>query len=99
MIRKEWLDRYLEKSGDSGLRDTTYAHHNEHGFATWEVEDGFIFVVQMFGDGKYWLGFFQEMGRKIGMNIRFTTRRSPRAWGRSYGAKTIGYIMEIDKNG
>jgi len=90
------VERFFEKSGDSMLYDTTYRHVMEDGFATWNIIDGAIVVVQAMGDGPFWFDFFTKMGRDLGMNIRFSTTRNPRAWSRKYGAKVIGHVMEIE---
>jgi len=97
MIPAAWIARYLAKSGDTAIGQTEYSHGCEHGFATWEIADGKIVVVQCFSpdNGLFWLEFFRDMGKKLNMNIRFATRRNPKTWERRYGAKIVGHIMEI----
>jgi len=93
------LNRYLKKSGDSFIYEDNLIE-NEHGFMSWTVAspDKFI-ILNMYGDGKYWDTVSIELAKKLGMKkIQSATRRSPRAWEKKYGYKTVGVILEKEVN-
>jgi hypothetical protein len=96
MVPEEWVKKYLHKSGDAEIKPSTYRHACDKGFATWDVSDDSLIVLQVYGDGLYWLDFFKKIGKDLGLKITFGTRRNPKAWQRKFNAKVIGYIMEID---
>lgn len=96
MIPSEWLETYFKKSGDRKLYPTEYSHICDKGFASWNVTADALMVVQLYGDGRWWHGFFDEMAGNLGLPIRFATTRNPKAWERKYGAKVVGYIMEVE---
>ena len=96
MIPQEWVAKYFEKSGDTKLAPTEYGHTCEQGFANWEINAEAIIIVQCFGDGKFWAEFFKDIGKQIGLPVRFLTRRNPKAWARKHGFKLVGYVMELE---
>lgn len=93
-MKKEHFDKYLEKSGDSEII-TTNLIENEFGFASWQPTQNEIVIINVFGNGQYWDGFFQALAKKLGKKrIKFATKRSPKAFMKKYNYKLTGYILE-----
>jgi len=84
-ITKEELDRYFAKSECDKLYIKNLIA-TDWGFASWDVdEDGYLFVLSCYGDGKLWKEFFVSLAKQLKLKgIRFVTRRNPEAWKRLY---------------
>lgn len=88
-------NKYLEKSGDTGLMYATYFEDNEHGWCSWDIDDDVLNVVQCYGDGKYWIEYLTKIGIENGCSkLQWHTKRNPLAFERKYKARLIGFIME-----
>jgi len=95
-MTNEDLAKYCQKSGDS-MPHTANLIENEHGFASYYFsEDGeSIILLSVYGDGRYWDSFFEDMARENGLKrVRFVTKRDPRLFARKYGYRVTGYHME-----
>lgn len=93
-IPKDWLEKFFEKSGDDVLY-TDNLTITDFGFASFEIKNNAIVILQVYGDGKMWDKFFVELAKTLNVNkIKMATKRNPRVFERKYGYKTVGYIME-----
>jgi len=84
-ITKEELDHYFAKSEC----DKLYIKNlivTDWGFASWDIdEDGYLFVLSCYGNGKLWKEFFISLAKQLKLRgIKFATRRNPEAWKRLY---------------
>lgn len=90
------LQKYFEKSGDTSIEPDNLIV-TDNGFATWTIDrsDNALVGLNVYGDGKYWEEFGNELAKKLGCTkIRVATKRSPKAFVRKYGFKLVGYILE-----
>lgn len=90
----EQVHDYLKRSGDATLC-TDNLIENEHGFLTWKIHEDKLVAVQVYGDGKYWDAFLNELAKLIGLNkIMMATKRNPKTFERKFGYKVTGHILE-----
>ena len=95
MCNEAHLD-FLERSGDKAITNTNYIE-NDHGFASYKIENNVLHVIQVYGDGKYWEKFFRKIAKENNVTrAMFYTRRNPKAFARRFGAKVVQYIMMIE---
>lgn len=95
MPSAEQLD-YMRRSGDRYIDKRNYTE-NEHGFASWEVCEDFVMVIQVYGDGKYWDTFFRALAKEHGLSrYMFYTRRNPKAFERLYDAEIVQTLMAVE---
>ena len=93
-MNQDDLNRYLEKSGDDKIIPTNLVE-NEHGFASFWINNNELNIINVYGDGKYWDAFFTQIAEETGCNkMRMATRRNPKAFERKFGFKQVGVIME-----
>ena len=78
------------------LADRIY-EDKDKGFVLYNIENGHIVVLAIYGDGKHWFNVMEEDARRLGIKkIRGSTKRNPAAWSRRHGVKVVGYIIEKD---
>ena len=90
------LERYFKKSGDTTIQPDNLIVTDD-GFATWTIdqEDNTLVGLNVYGNGKYWEEFGNELAKKLGCKkIRVATKRSPKAFVKKYGFELVGYILE-----
>ena len=98
--QKDWED-YARRSGDFYGKiypANIILSEKGKGFCSMDVVDGnLILVHQCYGDGEHWVREIRKLAheRRI-KDIRFITKRNPKAFTRKYGFKLEGYIMTID---
>lgn len=90
--------KFLTKSGDPGISAAfDELFENDKGFISFRVTGDSLFIVQCYGDGRYWMDVARGVAKKLGLTkIQFTTRRNYRAFERRHGFKLIGYVMESE---
>jgi len=96
-ITKEELDKYFAKSGADRLYITNLVA-TDWGFASWYVDErGDVIVMSLYGDGKLWKEFFVKLAKQLGLkNIKFVTKRNPKAWGKLLGGVYLDeYVLKI----
>lgn len=97
-----WLEDYYRKSGDNHIvvGEGVSVAVTGHGFCTYakdNIEQDVLFVFNCYGNGKYWEQFLKEKAKELGCKkIRFATKRNPKAFERRFGAKLVGYILEVE---
>lgn len=91
------LIKYLEKSGDSGIRRNpdNVVVRREQGFCVYRVVGRRFIIVALYSkDGTFWNDFTNGMAKQMNCDtIFFTTQRDPKAFIRRYGFKIAGYVM------
>ena len=93
---KETAERYLKKSGDDYI-ETENLIENEHGFMSWKVDGDKFVCMNVYGNGKYWDEYMNELAKQLGCKkiLGGTTRKAGwKAFERKYGFKLRGYIFE-----
>jgi len=94
MPSEQQLD-YLSRTGDPYIDKRNYTE-NKHGFASYEICDNHILVIQVYGDGKYWDKFFRDLAKEHGLqSYIFSTRRNPAAFSRRFNASVIETWMRV----
>lgn len=96
-ITKEELDKYFAKSGYDRIYITNLVA-TDWGFASWDVnESGDLIVMSLYGDGKLWKEFFVKLAKQLGLkNLKFITKRNPKAWGKLLGGVYLDeYVLKI----
>ena len=84
---------YLQRTGDRTITQTNYTE-NEHGFASYKIENDTLQVIQVYGDGSYWYDFFEKLAKNHKCaRVIFYTRRNPKAFERKYGMKVVQTLM------
>jgi hypothetical protein len=99
ITRKE-LERYFAKSG----YDKLYIKNliaTDWGFASWDIdEEGYLFVLSCYGDGKLWKDFFIGLAKQLNLNgVKFSTKRDPKVWQRFYKDYDVvldEYVLKYD---
>jgi hypothetical protein len=93
-MRKEIIEDYLKRSGDTQIF-TQNLIENEHGFASFQITEEALVILNVYGDGKYWDDQLCQIANELGLaKVRFATRRNPKPFERKFNYKTIGYVME-----
>lgn len=93
-MNQDDFERYCRKSGDDGVYATNLVD-NEHGFCSFRTDRNVLYIINTYGDGKYWDEYLTKVAKENGCTkMRFHTRRNPEAFARKYGAKLVGYVME-----
>lgn len=88
------LRDYFNRSGDTELGVGWYVE-NEHGFCVWRRQDEKLILVNVYGDGKYWDNWADEMAKELGLEtVFFATQRNPAGFVRKYNYEVTGYILE-----
>ena len=92
---KETAERYLKKSGDDYI-ETENLIENEHGFMSWKVDGNKFVCMNVYGNGKYWDEYMNELAKQLGCKtiLGGTTRKSYKAFVKKYNFKLVGYIFE-----
>ena len=94
-MKKEDLERYFEKSGDTEIITTDHVVSNDHGFATFAIRPDCVLIYNEFGDGRYWEKFFTQVAKNNGIKtVRCATSRNPAPYVRKFKFKIVGYILE-----
>ena len=94
MVTEEDIKRYLDKSGDSFIYEDNIVV-NEHGFMSWNIHEGKLVLLNVYGNGKYWDNFSIDLAKKLDLKtILIATRRSPKAFTKKFGYKITGHILE-----
>jgi len=87
---------YMHRSGDRYIDKRNYVE-NDHGFASWELRDDCMLVIQVYGDGAYWDKFFRNVAKENGLSCyMFYTRRNSKAFERRYNARTVQTLMAVE---
>jgi hypothetical protein len=94
-LDKETAERYLKKSGDDYI-ETENLIENEHGFMSWKVDGNKFVCMNVYGNGKYWDEYMNELAKQLGCKTIFTgtSRKSYKAFVKKYNFKLVGYILE-----
>lgn len=93
-IPLEWARKYFEKSKDENLLCENLVV-NEHGFMSYLINDDRFVVVNVYGDGQYWLDESNRLAKENNCTKIFIgTRRKPDAFIRKYKFKLSGYLLE-----
>ena len=92
---KETEERYLKKSGDDYI-ETENLIENEHGFMSWKVDGDKFVCMNVYGNGKYWDEYMNELAKQLGCKaiLTGTSRKSYKAFVKKYNFKLVGYILE-----
>ena len=94
MANPKHLD-YAKRTGDLSIVSKNYVE-NEHGFASWRIEDDVLHAIQVYGDGIYWKKYLMKIAKDNGCDqLMFYTKRNPEAWKRKYNARIVETIMSI----
>lgn len=94
-IPEEWIEDYLNRSGDDCISAGTILVHPDKGFVVYNTTDDTLILVNVYGDGKFWDSYAQVKARELGLSkITFGTRRNPDTFIRRHQYKIIGYILE-----
>jgi len=94
MPTQDQLD-YLARTGDPRIDGRNYIE-NEHGFASYEIGENHLLVIQVYGDGKFWDKFFRDLAKDHGLkSYIFSTRRNPKAFSRRFNASVIETWMRV----
>lgn len=89
------LQDYLDRSGDTELMSGNAEVHKEHGFCIWQLHEGNVHLIQVYGNGAYWNTWAENKAKELGVNkIVFATKRNPEGFCRKYKYKVIGHILE-----
>ena len=89
------VQRFLEKSRSEYV-DTTNLIENEHGFMSWKIDGTDFVCINVYGDGKYWDMYMNELAKQLGCKkiVAATARKSYKAFISKYNFKLVGYIFE-----
>ena len=89
------VEDYLSRSGDTEIANGNVETHPENGFCIWQETENHLYLVQVYGNGKYWDKWAESKAKKLGLNkILFATKRNPDGFCRKYKYKVIGHILE-----
>ena len=100
--KDEWLNWYLERTGDEELElfpNEIIDFHPEHGFIVYQVDTdkGVLYSHHTCGDGKYWVRIYKSIMELYGLKkLIGYTERNPEAWIRKYGGHIKGYDLEVN---
>lgn len=89
----DWIELYNKKSKEQFclLPEATMWATNEHGFITWQIVGGELWVRHCSCDAKYWLPIIVSFANGIGAKrILTTTRRNPKAMMKVLGCEYLG---------
>jgi len=87
---------YMRRTGDDRIVPDNYVE-NDHGFASYRVQEKSILIIQMYGDGRYWERFFRRKAKEHGLKYCiFYTRRNPKAFARKFGAEVVETLMQVE---
>ena len=96
-IPVEWIKDYLKRSKDNYISGVYGIIHPEHGFMTYDVDIDKLILHCVYGNGNYWYDVAIDLAKQLGLpKLLFATQRNWRAFERKYGARLVGYVMEID---
>ncbi len=98
-INHEYIKKYIEKTGDKYIVVGDCYEQFDNGFVTYAVHPEYIFVYNVYGIGQAEEieRHLRDVAKKHGVGkVRFATKRNPTAFQRKFGAKVIGYILEVD---
>jgi hypothetical protein len=95
MIGQEDLKRYFVKSGDSKLLQGITIVDAKRGFVVFVFNEESLVILHIFGNGKYWFDYLEDVARQNGKKkLVGATRRNQKAFERKHGFILTGYIME-----
>ena len=93
----DWIDLYNKKSGEQFclLPDATMWADHKHGFVTWEIKDGILWIRHSSCDVSYWKPILLSFAR--GLRIPYIcgmTKRNPKAMAKVTGFEATGQIID-----